>query len=72
MYNKATTPSSSDTPIYRGVIPANNSVGAGFIQPIIIGVGMSAGISYRVTGAIADNDTTALTANTILVNVAYS
>lgn len=72
VYNKATTPSSSDTPIYRAVIPANNSTGSGFIQPIIIGVTCNAGISYRVTGGIADNDTTALTANTILVNIAYS
>jgi len=73
IYNKATAADpTSDVPIYRGIIPANNSVGGGFIQPIIIGVSCSNGIAFRVTGGVKDTDTAALVANTIYLNIAYS
>lgn len=73
IYNKATAADpATDVPIYRGIIPANNSVGGGFIQPIIIGVTCSNGIAFRVTGGVKDTDTAALVANTIYLNIAYS
>ncbi len=71
LYNQTGAPASTDTPVYRAVIPASTS-GAGFVVPIPPGVAFSSGIGVRVTAAVADNDTTALSANTILGNVFYA
>lgn len=70
LYNMTTTPATTDTPVYRAVIPGNTA-GAGFVVPIPPGITFTTGIGIRVTGAIADDDATALTANTILGNVFF-
>lgn len=70
LYNKSTAPGSGDTPVWRGMIPplANGGV-LNIDWPN--GVSFPLGIGLRISGAIADNDTTVLTANTILANVEY-
>ncbi len=72
IYNKATSPLTSDTPIWRGVVPGN-AAGAGFVIPVTGGgVACSLGIGIRVTGAVADNDATALSANAVIGNVIFT
>lgn len=70
LYNMTGTPATTDTPVYRATIPGNTA-GAGFVAPIPPGVAFGTGIGIRVTGAVADNDNTALSANTIMGNVFY-
>ncbi len=72
LYDQAGAPASTDTANikWRFLIPANTS-GAGFVVPIPPGLAFASGIGLRVTGAVADNDNTALAANTILGNAAY-
>lgn len=54
LYNKATTPTvGTDVPVATYPIPANSTVSDGYPW----GFRFSAGISYAVTGGIADNDT---------------
>ncbi len=70
LYNQTTTPGTGDTPVYRCLVPGNTS-GGGFVDTIPPGVVFGTGIGIRVTGAIADNDATALAANEVLGNVLY-
>lgn len=70
LYDKASTSSGSDTPLWRGIIPGN-TVGAGFVVSFDKGLACTLGISIRVTAAVADNDTTILGANEIIGNVQY-
>lgn len=70
IYDKATGPTSSDTPIDRIMIPGN-ATGVGVGQAVAVGVAFSTGISFRLTTGIADNDANAVAANEILVNVKY-
>lgn len=72
LYNKATGPTSADTPVLRFMVPANSTTGAGFAFPLPPeGAAFSAGISFRMTTGIADNDTGAVTANDLLLNLVY-
>jgi hypothetical protein len=68
IYNKATAPTSSDTPIATFPI---NTVTQSFLdfssEPIVC----AAGISIRASGAVADADTTATTASTCVVFMEY-
>lgn len=68
IYDQATAPASSDTPVRRYMIPGGTGAG-GFIREYLRGRKFTTGIGYRVTGAAADNDTTALAANQVMVNV---
>jgi hypothetical protein len=70
LYNLTGTPGTGDTVVYRALVPGNTA-GAGFVVPIPPGVAFGTGIGIRVSGAIADNDATALSANTVLGNVFY-
>lgn len=70
LYDKATAPATTDTPVWSGVIPGNTS-GAGIALPIPDGLLLANGLGVRVTAAIADNDNTALVANTVMVNLGY-
>jgi hypothetical protein len=67
LYDKATAPSSSDTPLLTIGIPANSA--ANVLAPA--GVNTANGIGIRGTTGVADNDTGAPTANDIIVNVFY-
>lgn len=71
LYDKATAPTcGTDTPVKRIVIPAN-SLGGGNNVSIPIGWQFTSGIGYCVTAGIADNDTTAVAASTVIVNIGY-
>jgi hypothetical protein len=72
LYNTTDSPpTTSDTPVWRGIIPGNTA-GAGFVKAWPQGLAFSTGIGIRITNAIADNDATALTANTVVANVEYA
>jgi hypothetical protein len=59
LYNKATAPTvGSDTPVWTIPIPA----GGGYSGTFIFGKYFATGIAYAITGALADSDTTAVTA----------
>ena len=67
LYNMTTAPGTGDTPVRRVMVPANGGVE----REIVNGREFTTGIGIRVTGLAPDNDATALTANTVLVNVDY-
>ena len=54
----------------RAPIPGNAN-GAGIVLPQETGVACSTGISYALTGAIADADTTTCAGGTYIVNIFY-
>lgn len=76
LYNASSAPTcGSGTPIARFMVPvaATAANGAGTnIDVGDIGAAFGAGIGYCVTGALADNDTTAITANNTLVNIVWN
>jgi hypothetical protein len=67
LYDKATAPASTDTPLLTIAIPANSA--ANVLAPA--GVNTTSGIGIRGTTGVADNDTGAPTANDIIVNLFY-
>lgn len=68
LYNKATAPAETDTPVATFAVAAS----APFNIEFDAGLYFDKGIGYRLTGANADADTTALTAADILsLNVFY-
>lgn len=67
IYNKATAPSEADTPILTLSIPAN---GNRDLDPEY-GMLLSLGFGYRITGAAADADTTAVSAGDVILNTVY-
>jgi hypothetical protein len=72
LYNKATAPTvGTDTPVITLVIPGN-ATGAGMVAAeFTSGIAFGTGIGYGITGAIADNDTTAPAANEVVVNLFF-
>lgn len=72
IYNQTGAPASTDGAniIWRGMIPGN-AAAAGFVVSIPVGIACATGIGIRVSGAVADNDTTVLAANEVFVNVQY-
>lgn len=74
IYDKATPPISTDTPIQRYLVPANYTAANGFglhLESAIGPTGLKTnnGITFRVTAGMADNDTTAVASNTVIVNL---
>lgn len=67
VYDKATAPTSADTPVKRYLVPANG----GAVIPQSSGVVFSNGIAFRITQNPADNDATAAATNDVLVNANY-
>jgi len=67
IYDKATAATSSDTPVFTVPVNTIASIFLDFTEPWHF----SNGVSIRATGAQADNDTTAPTANTVTVNLTY-
>jgi hypothetical protein len=69
LYNLAVAPTvGTSTPFMVIPIQANSTL------PVVhndIGIYFSTGIAYAITGAVADNDTTAVGANEVLVNMIY-
>lgn len=75
IYNKATAPTSADTPIRVVMIPSNATAanGAGATPPIPSqGIALSAGLSFRVTTGMAHNNAGAVTAAENIVNILAS
>ncbi len=70
IYNKATGPTSADTPVLRLTLPGNAS-GAGCNTSFESGIAFSSGIGIRITTGQADSDTGAVTAGDVVVNLWY-
>jgi hypothetical protein len=69
IYNKASNPTlASDTPIAVYMIPSG---GGGVVVEISNGIACSNGIAIAITGAVANNDTTAISASEVVVNIQY-
>lgn len=71
VYDKATGPTSADTPKFRTIVPTNSTNGAGYVVNIPVGAVFANGIAFRITANIADNDANAVTANDVIVNACY-
>lgn len=71
LYQKATAPVvGTDTPILTIGIPAGGAITLGDVFGFA-GLLMSTGVAYAITGAYADNDTTAVAAGDVDVNLIY-
>lgn len=72
IYNQIGDPGTGDTAniIWRGIVPGSTA-GGGLAKVFPAGLVCSTGIGVRITGAIADNDATAITANTIIFNITW-
>ena len=72
LYNQTGSPGTGDAAniLWRGMIPGD-AAGNGFAIVFPKGKVFSNGIGVRVSGAVADNDNTALAANELMVNVGY-
>jgi hypothetical protein len=68
IYNKATTPSASDTPILTLVVHPGATV---VIVPAIP-LFLDKGLSYRMTANYADSDNTAISAGELAINIAHA
>lgn len=65
IYDKATAPTSADTPIRRHSLAAS---GGGIALSIPYGSEFSNGLAFRITTGSADTDATAATAGDVFVN----
>lgn len=72
IYSKATAPAvGTDVPLMTIPIPANTQ-GAGVAIPFAMGVNFPLGISIAITSGSADNDTGAVGAGDVIVNLTYA
>jgi hypothetical protein len=69
IYDKATAPTSADTPAMRFPLTAD---GGGMAREYGAGIPFGAGIAVRIAAGIADNDATAVTAGDVVVNIEYA
>lgn len=69
IYNKATAATSSDTPILRFTVPIGG-IPVGWALPV--GLSFSLGFSFRLVTGVADNDSTEVAANELIVNALYA
>ena len=67
LYDKATAPTSSDTPIRTYLLPPSSTV----VVPVTDGIDFVNGISIRASTGVADSNNTAPTANDVIVNIGY-
>ena len=72
LYNKATVPTvGTDVPLMTIPVPANTQ-GAGIAIPFSMGVNFPLGIAIAITSGLADNNTGAILANDVVVNLTYA
>lgn len=75
LYDQTGAPASTDTAniVFRFLIPADvaSNGGSGFTVPLPVGKNFATGIGIRLSGAVADNDATALVANDVVCNGDY-
>ena len=69
LYDKATAPTSADTPVKTLIAPAS---GGSNVPIPAQGIAFAAGIAFRVTTGMADNDTGAATAGDVVVDLDYA
>ena len=69
MYNKASAPISADTPVRVVAVQPNTTIS---VDTGSYGLRHSTGISYQITGGIANNDATAIGANEVIVAISYT
>ena len=68
LYNKATAPASTDTPLHTEYLAASQKFQLSFPR----GLNFTAGIGYRLVTGVADNDATAVAAAAVLgLNIDY-
>jgi len=67
LYDKATAPTSSDTPTHTIPLQANQTLPWSSVD----GINFTTGISMRASTGVADNDNTAPAANQVIVNIEY-
>lgn len=73
LFDKASAPNlGTDVPIKTLLIPHNSGDGAGFILPADNAFSFANGISFAITGGIADNDSSACAANAVVINFDYA
>lgn len=63
------TPGTTSSPVVYGC--PGNTAGAGFIEPIFVGIAYSTAISYYVSGTISRTDNTSIAANSVIIDVVY-
>lgn len=72
LYNKASAPTvGTDTPVMTIPIPANTQ-GAGIAIPFSVGINFPLGIAISVTSGSADNDSVAIGAGDVLINLTFA
>jgi hypothetical protein len=73
IYDKATAPANTDTPKLRIPVPCTSgNTGGGEAFPFPPqGVVFTNGLAFRMTGGIADNDNTNVSANALVLNLVY-
>ena len=67
LYDKATAPTASDTPVRTYFLPPSWTI----VVPISDGINYVNGISIRASTGVADSDNTAPSANDVIVNIGY-
>lgn len=72
LYNLAVAPDLSiDIPVATIMIPAD-PLGAGVVAPFSVAINFDTGIAIAITGGVADNNTTAIDADVVVINIAYA
>lgn len=67
-YNKASAPTSADTPVFVLRLPTGGGNNPHLVRPLYF----SAGIAFRITTGVAFNDTGALTTNDVVVSLGFN
>lgn len=73
IYDKATAPTvGTDVPILTFMIPGNSQgAGAGNNVPLLSAFGLSNGLAFALTAGMADNDSTAIGASDVVIDLGY-
>lgn len=71
-YDSSTTPDvGTDVPVLTIPVPANTQ-GAGVVIPFNVPIVFTAGLSFAITSGSADNDTGAVGAGDVIINLSYT
>jgi len=68
IYNKATAPTSGESPTFMFGLPPNSTTVS---PPIVGGIGLSLGLGIACTGGVADTDATVTAANDVVGSIFY-
>jgi hypothetical protein len=73
IYNKASAPTvGTDVPVKVIALPFSATGGGSNVPITPVGIALGTGISFAITGGIADSDTTAVTVSQVVVNIDYA